>query len=124
MKKLNDWTKSEFLELPKRGWNEDIGEFDSLVILPIAELHDSGFRKMYFAAVRGEEPFALLGGCSDVIHLDGIGGYGPRPSFDLKLVAPKGWCIDCLQKSSLLRLFTDKKLNAGLDLSSFEVYSQ
>lgn len=31
------WTKKELEALPTREWNEDIGEFDSLIILPTNE---------------------------------------------------------------------------------------
>ena len=37
------WTNKELEALPAREWNEDIGEFDSLIILPTKHLHDSGF---------------------------------------------------------------------------------
>lgn len=69
--------------------------------------------------------FCKLSGCSDVIHIDGIGGYG-KWTADRgvpTLVPPKGWSIDCLKKSKLIRLFSDGKLRAGRALSSFELYA-
>lgn len=119
------WTKKELEALPERKWDEEIGEFDSLIILPTKHLHDSGFWCMDFVAVRGREPFCKLSGCSDVIHIDGIGGYGKWDSRSgvPTLVPPKGWSIDCLKKSKLLRLFSDGKLRAGRALSSFELYA-
>jgi hypothetical protein len=128
MKNINLWTRKEFEALPCRGWNEDIGEFDSLVVLPKRHIHDSGFRCMDFIAVKDNVPFIRLSGCSDVIHVDGIGGmgynwvekYGKCPD----LVPPSGWSIDCLKTSGLLRMFTHKKLLAGTALSSFEIYTK
>ena len=75
VRSFEHWTKKELESLPAREWNEDIGEFDSLIILPTKHLHDSGFWCMDFVAVKGSEPFCRLSGCSDVIHIDGIGGY-------------------------------------------------
>ena len=73
-KSFEYWSKKEFEALPKRKWDEGIGEFDSMIILPTKHIHDSGFRCMDFVAVKGKEPFCRLSGCSDVIHMDGIGG--------------------------------------------------
>jgi hypothetical protein len=124
-KSFQHWTKKELEALPVRKWDEDIGEFDSLIILPTKHLHDSGFWCMDFVAVKGDEPFCRLSGCSDVIHIDGIGGYGKWDSRSgvPVLVPPKGWSIDCVKKSKLIRIFSDGKLKAGSALSSFELYS-
>ncbi len=158
-KSFNQWTVKEFESLPSRAWNNDVGEFDSLIILPskvnlisvyiywirkylskifkwIAEpniydingLHDSGFRLMNFVAVLKDKPFIKLSGCSDVIHINGIGGlgenwvqkYGSVPN----LIEPISWSIDCLPKSGLLRIFADRKITVGDALSSFEVFSK
>ena len=69
--------KKEFWELPTRGWDEDIGPFYSLVILPTGQFHDSGYRCMDFVAC-DKDMFTIcrLSGVSDVICIDGIGGYG------------------------------------------------
>jgi hypothetical protein len=117
------WTKKELEALPAREWGEDIGEFDSLIILPTKHLHDSGFWCMDFVAVKGNEPFCRLSGCSDVIQIDGIGGYGEWKQNVPTVIPPKGWSIDCLKKSKLLRVFSDGKLKAGRALSSFDLYA-
>lgn len=125
-KNINEMTIKEFRELPGRGWNEDIGEFNTLVILPGdgRSLHDSGYRCMDFVAVRGSEPISRLSGCSDVIHIDGIGGYGRKIQNIGKAIMPNSWSIDCLPKSGLLRLFCQKSIICGEALSSFEVYTK
>lgn len=116
-KNFQYWTKKELEALPQREYQEDIGEFDSLIILPTQQMHDSGFRCMDFVAVKENIPFCRLSGCSDVIHLDGIFANGNIPT------PLKGWSIDCLKESGLLRLFSYAKLKAGPALSSFELFS-
>lgn len=119
-----DMTAKDFRAVKLWDAKEDIGLFDSLVIVPARtarDLHDSSYRCMGFVAVRNDEPVCFLSGYSDVLHIDGIGGtgnqggYTPRP--------PKGWNIDCLPKSGLLNLFCyDHKLRLGLVIySSFEI---
>lgn len=58
-------------------------EFNSLVIIPVEneggtiDLHDSGWGCMEFCLIdRNNEPIGKVGGGSDVVKLDGIGGYG------------------------------------------------
>ena len=126
MKNLGEWTRKDFDALPSRQWGEDIGEFTSLVILPTKHIHDSGYRAMDFVAVsQDQKPICRLSGCSDVIHIDGIGGLGNWSAEGgiPRTIRPKGWTIDCLRKSGLLRIFADKKLTAGPALSSFEIYA-
>lgn len=119
----NNWTRQQLRSVPERKWNEDIGTFDCLIILPTKRKHDSDYACMEFVAVKGGKPIYIMGGCSDVIHLDGIGGLDKNWNVMLDKVKPTGWCIDCLLKSGLLRIFTNKPLSPGLDLSSFELYS-
>ena len=94
----------------------------------IRGMHDSGYRCMDFVAVNNKnEPICLLSGCSDVMHFDGIGGYGDDWARKYKgvpkLIPPSGWNIDCLSKSGLLRIFCDKKIKCSSALSSFEFYA-
>lgn len=101
---------------------------DSIVILPgkaEEELHDSGFRLLDFVAVCDLKPIGRLSGCSDVLHIDGIGGYGrlsgPLPT----CVPPKGWSIDCLPESGLLRLFAGTKIvTDAVAVSSYSIYGE
>lgn len=123
-------TREEFEEVPDRRWNEDIGEFDSLVIIPRDELHDSGFRCMAFVACYRDMAVYKIEGGSDVIHVDGIGGYGVRGILNFHqnrepFRFPDAWCLDCLKTSGYLRLFAGGSwgLKAGTAMSSFDVYS-
>jgi hypothetical protein len=126
IKSVEYWTRKEFEALPERKWDEEIGEFNSLIILPKRRLHDSGYRMMDFIAVVGNIPKCRLSGCSDVIHFDGIGGLGYKwidKEINDGMVPAKDWCIDCLRTSGLLRIFSANKMICGPSLSSFELYS-
>ena len=127
MKDINQWTRKEFLALPELEWNAPPIEYDSLVILPMNYNHDSGFKCMDFVAVQKGIPVCRLSGGSDVLHLNGIGGYGQNwlQTYNTvpDKVTPIAWSIDCLRTSKLLRLFSHNKLTNGNALSSFEVYA-
>lgn len=95
-------------------------------IWEVGHLHDSGYRCMDFVAVdKKNEAICRLAGCSDVIHIDGIGGYGKWSAETgvPKLVTPSDWSIDCLAKSGLLRMFCRGSIDVGAALSSFEIYA-
>jgi hypothetical protein len=153
MKPLSEWTRKEFEQLPMReNWSGEI-RCRAIVLIPsrlcpvwferlcalwsrirgesyyyAKGMHDSGYRCMDFVAVnKDNEPFCRLSGCSDVVHIDGIGGmgykwleqYGRCP----KMVPPTGWSIDCLPKSGLFRMFARGDVIATDALSSFEIYA-
>ena len=108
-------SKAQLLDCPKRGWSEDIGPFNSLVLVPLRTRHDSGYRFMEFVAIKEDFPFKRLSGCSDVMML---GGYFNRAS-------SVNWTIDCLPISGLFNLFhMTEKLHCGLALSSFEIFTE
>ena len=108
--------------------------FNSIVIVPTGELHDSGYQMMDFVAVSNEtyEPMYKLSGISDVIELDGIGGYGPNSINGCEIlngecaVPVKAWKIDCLP-CGYLRLFARNGLyvmHHDFPVSSFEIYAK
>ncbi len=118
--------KEDFENVPERGgFQRDVGEFHSLVIIPQDYAHDSGWMCMDFVAVdKKGEPICELSGCSDVLNLDGIGGYGDlRPGMLPHFIEPKGWIVDCLP-CGYLRLFSRSTMTAGAALSSFEIYAK
>jgi len=123
---INTMKRKDFEKLSHREWNEDIGEFDSLIILPLKKRHDSGYRCLDFVAVKNDEPICLLSGCSDVVHIEGVGGFGYDWRYKYPtcphLVPPTQWSIDCLPVSGLLRLFCRGKIRVGTASSSFEIY--
>lgn len=123
MKRL---TKKDFLKLPHRSWDQSV-ECDSIVIIPTRRKHDSGYMCMDFAAMVGDKPICLLSGCSDVIHIEGIGGLGDdwlnKFGGIPEKVRPSEWSIDCLP-CGLLRIFTRNGMKCGPALSSFEIFSK
>ena len=104
--------------------------FGQIVIVPMDELHDSEWRCMKFILLdHDSNPVATVGGFSDVVHLNGIGGYGPQFDIALKtnMVERIDWSIDCLPGSGCLRLFVSKDINllvSGYVLSDFSVIAE
>lgn len=117
-------TREEFENLD---YFEPTDEFNGVVIIPTNELHDSGFGCMKFALTNGDEVVGCVGGGSDVIHLNGIGGYGKNyQDFDKALktnmVKRIDWSIDCLS-NGLIRLLCSYKLDIDeMILSDFNLY--
>jgi len=128
-KPITEMTKKDFNNLPTKDWQENIGKFDALVIIPgkYNELHDSGFRLITYVFCKGNYPICKSSGWSDVLHINGIGGYGGknREIFEqilkTRLAPIIDWNIDCLAKSGYLRLFCSYDLTNETDLSSFDV---
>lgn len=126
------WSRKDFESLPRPTsyTNVEIGEVDSLIIIPTRHTHDSGFRCMQFATIQNGVPTYLISGCSDVIHISGIGGYNHNRLQSLDEYAERiksrttkvvDWRIDCLPTSGLLRLFCSRKIYIGASISDFEI---
>lgn len=102
-------------------------EFDSVIIVPMDEVHDSGYRCMKYVLCDTKDDIivGVIGGYSDVLHLNGIGGYGLSFERNLasKTVPIVDWNIDCLDTSRCLRLFGPKMiLKDHIQTSSIEIY--
>ena len=125
--------KSDFKTIPHIPcYNDKDIKFNCLVIIPTNYKHDSGYRCMEYCAVKDGEPIGIFGGGSDIIHLDGIGGYGKcgiggygkwtmeiPNKFDRK-----PWNIDCLP-CGYLRLWCDGYVLVAKDcLSDFKLYTE
>lgn len=101
MKDLTDYTLEEFQNM------ENFGEssfFDSVIIVPTKDLHDSGYRCMKFILVRRGELVGCVSGWSDVVHPNGIGNYGKHLQPYLDVVPYMGLSMDCLPGSNCIRL--------------------
>jgi len=127
-KKVCDMTRKEFDKLPESKWG-DIITCNSIVLLPTRRMHDSGYRCMDFVAVRNGIPICRLSGYSDVMHIEGFGGYGykwvDKYGHCPDMIPTNAWNIDCLSKSGLLQIFVSgKDIICGQALSSFEIYSK
>ncbi len=121
---IENMTQKDFRAIPAHGdWRVIIEDFDSVVLLPERTKHDSGFRCISYVLCKKGEPITRLGSCSDVLNIDGIGGYGPYDQRDgCGPVPAKGWCIDCLPESGLFRLFCDWELRAAERVSDQSIY--
>ena len=116
---ISKMTRKDFEKLPLHNWENQECIFDSLVILPgkAKDVHNSGYRCMSFIAVQEDTPLYRLSGCSDAVHIDGIGGMR-------RLLSSVYWTIDCLSKSGLLRIWPNVKMSCGPSLSSFEIFAE
>ena len=100
--KLNDMTKKQFKEME---YFKPTSPFTDIIVVPTDDIHESGYRCMKFVlwnAIKGEIS-GVVGGASDAIHFNGIGGYGKSVYAEPKRVA---YTIDCLKKSGYLRIMT------------------
>jgi len=125
---IGDLTRRQLESIPHRNnWDDEIGLFDSLILLPARrkeELHDSGYRCIDFVAVREGKAICRLSGCSDVLHINGIGGYGKFTGTIPDTMPIMSWNMDCLPRSGLMQLFcAGHKLRADPAMSSFSVYA-
>lgn len=103
-KDFNEYSLEELQEIQNFGEKE---LFNSLIIVPSEEIHDSGFRCMKAILVRDGEIVGAVSGWSDVINPNGIGNYG-NPFKRYKYVPYIGLSIDCLVKSKCVRLIMRK----------------
>lgn len=122
-KTIQECTRKDFQALPWRDSYDTEIECDSLVIMPTRRKHDSGYLCMDFIAARKCIPICRCSGCSDILHIEGIGGYGKWRGSIPDLVKPQTWAIDCLPKSGLLHIFCRETILISDALSSLEIFS-
>ena len=102
--------------------------FDRIVVVPVNGKHSSGWGRMKFVLLKSDKVVGVVGGGCDIIHFNGIGGYGKYPDdFNEALRTHKTdvlpWKIDCLPKSKCLRIWCSGHRNfeiEGLVGSDFE----
>lgn len=119
-----DMKKSDFDSIPFRKWNDPAIEFTDLVIIPTRYKHDSGYRCIKYCACINGEPVAMLGGHSDVMHLDGIGGYGKWDKEIPTKADVRAWKMDCLPCGYLHIWCSGYNLIADAGLSDFELFTK
>lgn len=112
MADIKNMTLEELLAVPYSKTLEEIGPFKGFIIVPTGDLHDSGFGCMKFVLTHHDDIVGAVGGGSDVVHLNGIGGYGLGFQRTLARgeVPPVDWSIDLLPGSGCLRVFSSHKL--------------
>lgn len=119
-------TREEFESLE---YFKPTDDFNGVVIIPTDNMHDSGFRCMKFALTKYSEVVGCVGGGSDVVHLNGIGGYGQygigyETALKTNMVKRIAWSIDCLE-NGLVRLFCSDKLEIDdFICSDFNLYTK
>lgn len=119
-KDIMKMSKKELMELENF---YPVKYFNGVVIVPMKENHDSDFSCMKFILLKNYDIVGVVSGWSDVIHLNGIGGYGEHLA---EMDSPKNhsWSIDCLPKSKCVRLFTGENLKTeGFIGSDFIIYA-
>ena len=103
---IKNYTIEQLLEID---YFQSDPEFNAITIVPTGELHDSGFPCMKFILEKDGEIVGCVGGGSDVMHINGIGGYGGIDDYKevlrTNMVKRVGWSIDCLPVSKCARLF-------------------
>ena len=108
---INECTREYFVNL---NYFKPIDNFNGVVIVPSDDIHDSGYRCMKFVLTNHGRVVGCVGGGSDVIHLNGIGGYGKYVDYEkvikTGMVKRVDWSIDCLP-CGLLRLFCSSNLS-------------
>lgn len=104
--------------------------YNGFVIIPTGELHDSGYPCMKFALCYGIELVGMLGGGSDVVNLNGIGGFGAYPEPFQEAVRTRkidvvSWSMDILPKSGCVRVFCDHLLETDhIVTSNFQIFAR
>lgn len=109
IKSLNNYTLKEFQEIENFGKDS---LFDSVIIVPTNEVHDSGFRCMKFILVNEGGIVGAVGGGSDVVHPNGIGNHGKEMSYfdslSKQTIPYMGLSLDCLRESNCVRIMMSK----------------
>ena len=124
--KTFDVTAKNFRQLPRGNDEENV--FDSILLIPTGELHDSGWGAFAIVGCKRDEAVCFWSEGSDVIHLDGIGGYGRDWNVGLASgkVPVKGWSLDVTPKG-IIRIFAGEKYKLilpDMPLSSFDLYAE
>lgn len=112
MSDISFMKKSELQSMPNF-YNK--AKFNGIVIVPMNYKHDSGYQCMKYILLDREEIVGVIGGGSDVVHINGIGGLGKEPDYKNRIVRAHDLRIDCLPGSKCLRLFSDDYMDLPYD---------
>lgn len=109
---LNGWKKEDLLNLPRREWSEE-STYDSILILPTGETHDSGWQMMAIIGVRKAVPIEIASGCCDDIE------WILPPAKSVSTFKVGRMRNDCLLTSGALQMWSrDCEFMVGTALSS------
>lgn len=118
---VNDLTADQFRSIEQSRPKEP---FNGFVIVPTDELHDSGYMMIKLVLTHNAKIVGCIGGFSDVVHLNGIGGYGlnHEQALHLRMTPIQDWRIDVLP-CGLVRVFQSRQLRlSSFILSDLEIY--
>lgn len=95
-------TRTEFLNVPKRKWDEELHGVIGVYVIPSGRKHESGYACMDFVASfqDGRPPVRFGGGCDDV-HFDG-----------------NGFRMDCEYPTRIIHIWNNRPFSVSDDLSS------
>lgn len=116
--------KEDFENLPSKNceYKDKENPFHSFILIPTEEIHDSEWGCIKIVGIDYENNMYELTKWSDVIHLDGIGGYGlDFENIRSNKIEVHGWSIDLLP-CGYFRLWSNGKNILGSCMSSFEIY--
>lgn len=103
---LNKMSLQELKDMEPFGLRET---FNSVVIVPTDDLHDSGFRCMKFILVRDGEVVGCVGGGCDTVQPNGIGNRGRDcQNYICGFIPYMGMSMDCLAGSGCVRIMMYK----------------
>lgn len=123
MIKLFDLTKESVEQLPNVNILEECDElFNEIVIIPTDDIHECGYRCMQFVFGRNGVYTKRVYRGSDVIHLNGIGGYGEDYLSLTNMVPRVAWRIDCTPNGFLRLFITEPRIKIGSGISDFQIY--
>ena len=121
---------SEFGEFMKLKPFEPKEPFNGFIVIPRVdcEPHDSGYSMIKIALTNHGRVVGCVEGCSDVIHLNGIGGFGKfGDKYSERVNTKQGpiidWSIDIAPTNGLVRVFCSHELElSDFPLSDLPIY--
>ncbi len=102
MKKLHECTLEDFRDMETFGYDNNALTFNGFVIVPMPELHDSGFPYIKVIAADNDEIVGVFSGCADIIAFSQVCDhilYGP-----LVDILPKSGCVHVFAYEVLFQL--------------------
>lgn len=116
MKHLNEWSRSDLLSLPVRGWKET-STYDSLLILSTRKKHDSGWAVMAIIGVVAGQPTEIASACCDDIEWKLPTMRGVSDDYTIGQMR-----MDCALKSGALHAWSHaNRFRVGMALSSTQI---
>lgn len=110
-------SKENIDDLPNIKIWEDETLYNSVVIVPNEEIHDSGFRCMTYVFCKGDEVVGKVQCGSDVLMLDWGSFIDPKEQENTN----RGWSIDCTP-NGFIRIFSFNNIKNMGGYSSYSVY--